>query len=170
MLSTHRPAKSSKSRCRDQLTSKPEIFLFVYVICIEIGSGSISEECNVPNTLWVGRTVLFYPTLYQGALVFHLRNLPYSVDTLVCPLTNFSSIFLINFWFWFSFIDSGSDKQVVNKFVFGSMLHLKQQSSHSFTGDPGIVFVWSRNSANKTKAFIKGLLAREMKIVGGATY
>ena len=33
-----------------------------------------------------------------------------------------------------------------------------------------IVFVWSRNGSNKTKAFVKGLLAPKMKIVGGATY
>ena len=32
-----------------------------------------------------------------------------------------------------------------------------------------IVFVWSRNGANKTKAIVKGLLAPEMKIVGGTT-
>ena len=32
-----------------------------------------------------------------------------------------------------------------------------------------IMFVWSRNGANRTKAFVKGLLAPETKIVGGAT-
>ena len=32
-----------------------------------------------------------------------------------------------------------------------------------------IVFVWSRNGTNMTKAFVKGLLVPEMKIVGGAT-
>ena len=31
-----------------------------------------------------------------------------------------------------------------------------------------IVFVWSRNGANWTKAFVKGLLAPEFNIVGGA--
>ena len=30
------------------------------------------------------------------------------------------------------------------------------------------MFVWSRNGANKTKAFVKGFLAPEMKILGGA--
>ena len=33
-----------------------------------------------------------------------------------------------------------------------------------------IVFVRTRNGANRTKAFVKGLLAPEMKIVGGANY
>ena len=32
-----------------------------------------------------------------------------------------------------------------------------------------IVYVWSRNGANRTKAFVKWLLAPEMKIAGGAT-
>ena len=32
-----------------------------------------------------------------------------------------------------------------------------------------IVFVWSRNGANRTKAFVRGLLAPEINIVGGAT-
>ena len=32
-----------------------------------------------------------------------------------------------------------------------------------------IVFVWLRNGANKTKAFVKGLLVPEIKIVGGST-
>ena len=31
-----------------------------------------------------------------------------------------------------------------------------------------IVFVWSRNSANWTKALVKGLLVPELNIVGGA--
>ena len=31
-----------------------------------------------------------------------------------------------------------------------------------------IVFVWSRNGSNKTKAFVTGLLAPELNIVGGA--
>ena len=31
-----------------------------------------------------------------------------------------------------------------------------------------VVFVWSRNGANCTKAFVKGLLVPEFNIVGGA--
>ena len=34
--------------------------------------------------------------------------------------------------------------------------------------DSTIVFVWSRNGANWTKAFVRGLLAPEFNIVGGA--
>ena len=29
------------------------------------------------------------------------------------------------------------------------------------------MFVWSRNGANRAKAFVKGLLAPELNIVGG---
>ena len=32
-----------------------------------------------------------------------------------------------------------------------------------------IVFVWSINGINRTKAFVKGLLVPEIKIAGGAT-
>ena len=31
-----------------------------------------------------------------------------------------------------------------------------------------IVFIWSRNGAIKTKAFVEGLFAPELNIVGGA--
>ena len=57
------------------------------------------------------------------------------------------------------------DGKVLSPVVFKTLLcciHTKQQNM--------IVFVWSQNGANKTRAFVKGLLEPEMKIVGGATY
>ena len=46
---------------------------------------------------------------------------------------------------------------------------ISQAIGHQKPGCDIIVFVWTRNGSNRTKAFVKGLLAPEMKTVGGAT-
>ena len=48
-------------------------------------------------------------------------------------------------------------------------IHVRKRKITKITLGNSIVFVWSRNGANRTKAFVKGLLVPEMKIVGGAT-
>ena len=70
--------------------------------------------------------------------------------------------------------------KIMMLYLSGEMIHQKimmlylpceviQQKMMLYLSSAIIVFVWSRNGANRTKTFVKGLLAPEIKIVGGAT-
>ena len=54
---------------------------------------------------------------------------------------------------------AGSECQIQN-----AKLNITNMLNINYT----IVFIWSRNGAIKTKAFVEGLFAPELNIVGGA--